>query len=121
MPQEALIDRGAEGPRICSLNCRTYRQTLPMRCRVPRKPRPQTSAGFLFDGSALSENEIGCSPTSRGRSSPQQIHEEAVRQHNDKMPNAMRAVQMNAAAPSAHAAGSPIFMSAQPRCYLPAT
>jgi hypothetical protein len=38
-----------------------------------------------------------------------------------KMPNAMRALQMDAAAPSAHAAGSPIFMSAQPRCYLPAT
>jgi hypothetical protein len=38
-----------------------------------------------------------------------------------KMPNAMRAVQMNAAAPSAHAAGSPIFVSAPPRCYLPAT
>jgi hypothetical protein len=36
-----------------------------------------------------------------------------------KMPNAMRAVQMNAAAPSAHAAGSPIFMSAPTRCPLP--
>ena len=38
-----------------------------------------------------------------------------------KMPDAMRAVQMNAAAPWARAAGSPIFMSAPPRCYLPAT
>jgi hypothetical protein len=40
--------------------------------------------GFLFDGSALSENEIGGSPTSRGCSSPHQIHEEAVQQHNDQ-------------------------------------
>ena len=40
--------------------------------------------GFLFDGSALGENEIGGSPTSRGCSSPRQIHEAAVRQHNDQ-------------------------------------
>ena len=79
-----------------------------------------TTSQCTFSGrSSFSQGEIGGSPATGGRSSPQQIHEEAVRQHYDQNAEAMRAVQMNAAAPWAHAAGSPIFMS-PPMTDLPA-
>ena len=44
-----------------------------------------TTSQCTFSGrSSSSQDEIGGSPATGGRSSPQQIHEEAVRQHNNQ-------------------------------------